>query len=49
VSGKLNFRAPNIRTFFAVTAHVRLYNNRGVLREIMRWIYEQEARGAKLP
>jgi len=49
VSGKLNFRAPNIRTFFAVTAHVRLYNNRGVLREIMRWIYEQEASGAKLP
>jgi hypothetical protein len=46
-SGKLNFRAPNFRTFFAVTAHVRLYNNRDVLREVMRWIYEQERSAAE--
>jgi hypothetical protein len=45
--GKLNFRARNLRTFMAVTAHTRLYNSPKVLTQIMRWIYKQEARRAK--
>ncbi len=47
VAGSLNFRARNLRTFMAVTAHTRMYNNQKVLTEIMRWIYKQEERRAK--
>ncbi len=48
VAGRLNFRARNLRTFMAVTAHTRMYNNREVLREIIRWIYRQERSRAKI-
>jgi hypothetical protein len=47
VAGRLNFRAPNLRTFWAATAHTRLYNNPKVLREIMGWIYLQEENRAE--
>jgi pimeloyl-ACP methyl ester carboxylesterase len=40
--GKLNLCARNFRTFMAASAHTRLYNNRIVLREIIRWIYKTE-------
>ncbi len=48
VAGKLDFRAPNVRTFWAATAHTKFYNNRQVLCEIMRWIYKNEESRAKL-
>ncbi len=43
-SGRPNFRAQTLRSFMAFTAHTRLYQDRGVLRELLRWISRAEER-----